>query len=373
MSYIRETSYQYPTKIRRVITTSWVLLLTLNLIEYFLAWARALYAWLNAPLHLPVIEFLQPHPNGTAHLLTAHLGLLTALILARALAFLAPRVYLHGDGLWMSTWLGRRFIPYHALRGVRSTELPNGRFVVWVDATAALPLQNFFAALIFGRWFWRGFLLTSDLAEFDGIIATIAARLKRQYGDENFAARFVETEPTWQLQMLNAPIATIRAVVAAESLPITSRDALTHAISFSTALLLPMIVSAIIHLQIPWGALVVPLLAIAEAPLAAFYLTAVPVNSARRIEFADAWRVYPLTQLPRWLIALALTWLIVAGVPFGALVFIVILAIAPGVFLVAQLTAEWFQIQFPESLLGALVTVIYQVLVYELFLALLPR
>jgi hypothetical protein len=108
-------------------------------------------------------------------------------------------------------------------------------------------------------------------------------------------------------------------------------------------------------------------------PLAAFYLTAVPVNSARRIEFGDALRVYPLTQLPRWLIALALTWLIVAGVPFSALVFIVILAIAPGVFLVAQLTAEWFQVQFIESLLGALVTVIYQVLVYELFLALLPR
>lgn len=373
MSYIRNASYQYPTKIRRAITLLWVLLLTLNLLEYFLAWARVLYAWLTAPLHLPVIEFLQPYPNITLHLLTAHLGLLVALILARALAFLAPRVSIASDGLWLTTALGRRFISYRALRGVRSTELPNGRFVVWVDSTAALPLQNFFAALIFGRWFWRGFLLTSDLAGFDEVIATIAARLKQKYGEENFAARFAETEPPWQLQMLNAPVATIRAIVAEETLPITPRDAITHAISFSAALLLPMIVSAIIHRQIPWGALVVPLLAIAEVPLAAFYLTAVPVNSARRIEFADAWRVYPLTQLPRWLIAFALTWLIVAGVPFSALVFIVILAIAPGVFLVTQLTAEWFEVKFPESLLGALVTVIYQVLVYELFLALLPR
>jgi len=60
-------------------------------------------------------------------------------------------------------------------------------------------------------------------------------------------------------------------------------------------------------------------------------------------------------------------------VPFGALVFICIFAIAPGVFLVTQLTEFWFEVKFPESLLGALVTVIYQMLVFELFLAMLPR
>ncbi|MCI0477339.1 MAG: hypothetical protein L0Y55_13915, partial [Anaerolineales bacterium] len=223
-------SFEYPAKIRRAGTILWVLLLTLNLLEYFLAWARAIYAWLSLPLQLPLIEFLQPPFNALAHLLTAHLGLLITLILAHALAFLTPRVYIQTNGLLMTTALGRRLIPYTALRGVRSTELPNGRYVVWVDSTAALPLQNFLAALIFGRWFWRGFLLTSDLAGFDGVIATIAARLKQKYGEENFAARFAETEPTWQLQMLNAPVATIRAVVAEETLPITQRDAMWHAI-----------------------------------------------------------------------------------------------------------------------------------------------
>lgn len=371
MSYIRLTSYQYPAAIRRIVTTLWLALLALNLLEYFLAWVRAFYAWLALPP--PQLALFQLPSHALGNLLTAHLGLLVALILARALAFLTPRVYIAADGLWLTTALSRRFVPYRALRGIRSTELPNGHFVVWVDSTAALPLQNLFAALIFGHWLWRGFLLTSDLNGFDEVIATMVARLKRQYGEENFAARFVETAPTWQLQMLNAPVATIRAVVAADALPITSRDALWHALSFSGALVLPMIVSAIIHLQIPWGALIVPLLAIVEAPLGAFYLTAVPVNSARRIEFSDALRVYPLTQLPRWLVAFALAWLIVAGVPYAALVFIVILAIVPGAWLVAHLTAEWFQTQFPESLLGALVTVIYQLLVYEAFLALLPR
>ncbi|MEW5720205.1 MAG: hypothetical protein AB1817_16385, partial [Chloroflexota bacterium] len=161
--------------------------------------------------------------------------------------------------------------------------------------------------------------------------------------------------------------------VAEDSLPITPRDAIWHTVSFSCALLLPMFVSAIIHSQIPWGATVILVLAAAEALLVALYLTAIPLSSIRHIEFDAALRVYPLTQLPRWAIALALTLLVVAGVPFGALAFIVIFAIAPGVFFVMRLTEEWFDIRFPESLLGALVTVIYQVLVFELFLALLPR
>ncbi len=373
MSSTRDTSYQYPRNIRRGVTLLWVFILALNVLEYFLAWTRAIYAWLYVPLRLPYYEFLQPFHNVASDLLTAHLGLLVALIFARALAFLTPRIIFYNHGILLTSALGRRFVPYTALRDVRSTELPNGRFVVWVDATAALPLQNFLAALIFGRWFWRGFLLTSDLTAFDTVIATIVARLKDKYGEEKFAAHFVEEPPTLQLQMLNAPVATIHDVVAEESLPITSRDATWHTVSFSSALLLPMLVSAIIHGQIPWGAIVILLLAAAEVPLVAVYLSAVPLSSIRHIEFNDALRVYPLTQLPRWAIALALTLLIVAGVPFSALVFIVIFAIAPGVFFVMRLTEEWFDIRFPESLIGTLVTVIYQVLVFELFLALLPR
>ena len=368
-----DSDYQYPANIRRGVMILWIVVLALNLLEYLLAWTRAVYAWLYLPCRLPSIEFLLPFHNVTANLLTAHLGLFAALIFARALAFLAPRVHMRSDGLWMTTPLGRRLVQYGALRGVRSAELPNGRFVVWVDSTTALPLHNLLAALIFGRWFWRGFILTSDLEGFNDVIATIAAHLKQKYGEEDFTAHFVEEQPTWQLQMFNAPVAAIRAVVAEESLPITPRQAIWQWVSFSSALLLPMFVSAIIHWQIPWGALLVLLLALGEAPLAALYLTVVPLTDLRHIEFDAVWRVYPLTQLPRWGIALALTLLIIAGVPFGALVFIGIFAIAPGVFLVTQLTEFWFEVKFPESLLGALVTVIYQMLVFELFLAMLPR
>jgi hypothetical protein len=365
--------YQYSPSIRRIVTILWLFVLLLNLLEYLLAWTRALYVWLYQPLRLPYYAFLEPSHHVPTNLLTAHLGLLVALVLARALAFLSPRIYVQSGGLLMITALGRRFVPYRALRGMWSAELPNGRFVVWVSSTAALPFQDFLATLFFGRWFWRGFLLTSDLNGFDHVVAAIAEQLKQRYGEEGFATRLTEVQPTWQLQMLNAPIATIRAVVTEETLPITRREAIGQSVSFAAALLLPMLVSAIIHWQIPWGALVVLLLALGEAPLVALYLTVVPLTDLRHIRFDDALCIYPLTQLPRWLIAFALTLLIVAGVSFQILPFVVIFAIAPGVFLATQLTEHWFEVKFPESLLGALVTAIYQVLVYELFVALMPR
>jgi len=151
MSFARDSGYQYPANIRRSVTMLWVFVLTLNVLEYLLAWARTVFAWLDSPLRLPDVTFLQPFQNVSSNLPTAHLGLLVALTCVRALAFLAPRVDIRSNGLLMITALGRRLVPYSTLRGVRSTELPNGRFVVWVDSTAALPLQNFLAALIFGR------------------------------------------------------------------------------------------------------------------------------------------------------------------------------------------------------------------------------
>ena len=128
-----DSGYQYPTNIRRSVTMLWVFVLTQNVLEYLLAWARAVFAWLDLPLRLPDVTFLQPFQNVSSNLLTAHLGLLVALICVRAVAFLAPRVDIRSNGLLTTTALGRRLVPYGALRGVRSTELPNGRFVVgWI-------------------------------------------------------------------------------------------------------------------------------------------------------------------------------------------------------------------------------------------------
>ena len=84
MSFARDSGYQYPANIRRSVTMLWVFVLTLNVLEYLLAWARTVFAWLDSPLRLPDVTFLQPFQNVSSNLLTAHLGLLVALICARA-------------------------------------------------------------------------------------------------------------------------------------------------------------------------------------------------------------------------------------------------------------------------------------------------
>ncbi len=365
--------HQYPIQVRRVVTALWFALLAINLAEYILQWARALYAWLYNPLHLPHLDFLQPFQNVLPNLLVAHLGLFAALIAARFLAFLTPSVLLQHKGLALRTRLGTRLIPYSAVRAIRSTELANGRYIVWVSATVALPLQDALASLLFGRWLWRGFLLTSDLDGFDEIVGVLAGQLKKRIGEEKFARQFVEEAPTRLLAMLATPAETLRALVAEETLPITAREAAWHIGSYAASMLLPLGVSALIHWQIPWGALLVPLIAALEVPLGALYLTAMPLESERRIEFRDAWRVYAVTQLPRWFVAFGVTWLIIAGVPFPILILGVVPALIPGCYAVIKLTEVWFEVKPLESLIGVIVSAIYQIVVYELFLVLLAR
>lgn len=366
--------YDYPTTFRRVTVALAIGVLALNVSEYLLEWLRAAYALAYKPLALPYIDFLQPFHTILPALLTSHIGLLLALLTARAIAFLTPSITLYQDGWMMSSIFGARYIPFSAIRSVHSTELqPNGRYVVWVDSTKGLPLHGWLASLLFGRWRWRGFLLTSDLNRFDEIIAAIAAQLKQKYGEVKFATQFVETEPTWLLSMLNDPRATISQVVARDELPIDQRTAVMQMISASASLALPAIVSGIIQVQIPWIALVIPFLALIEFPLASVYLSDLPMDTLRRMEFDDAIRIYPLTQLPRWWVAIGLTVLIIAGVPAIILLLAPLAAITVNSRAVIRLSEEWFHINSPESWLGALVTVIYQLLLYEILIVFLPR
>lgn len=173
--------------------------------------------------------------------------------------------------------------------------------------------------------------------------------------------------------MLNVPRATMRQVIAEENLPIDQKLATRQMIFAAASLALPMLVGAIIHLQFPLGAIVLPLVALLEFPLASFYLTILPIESARGIDFRDALRVYPLTQLSRWVVTIGLTLCIVAGVPPLLLVVIPIPAIAFASIGVIALTEEWFSVRPPDSWIGALVTVIYQLVLYEMFVWLLPR
>ena len=51
----------------------------------------------------------------------------------------------------------------------------------------------------------------------------------------------------------------------------------------------------------------------------------------------------------------------------------ILVAIGLGAFTVLQLTEEWFAVKFPESLIGVVVTVVYQLVLFEIFLVLVTR
>jgi hypothetical protein len=371
--------FQYPPRIQRTVTSAALLLLALNVVEYVLAWERVIYGWLIPWLPLPSASpfpLFDPVRNGLVAptLLTAHLGLFVALIIARAVAFLTPRIVPLSDGLLMETPLGTRLMRDDAMRGLRSIEIhPDGRFLVWVDAGPGLPLHNLLAYLLMGHWSWRGFVLTSDLAGFDEVIGRIVARLKTRYGEEKFGDHFTEDTPGSLLAVASQPLQTVRTAARAGAATTSMRSAAGQMISVALSLAIPLLAAAIIHAQWPWAALVVPVLALAEWPLAGAYLMALSEGYTRKVTFNEAMRAYPLTQLPRWACGLVLTLLVVAGWPWMLYIPVFVPAIALGSLLVLKLSEDWFMIPLPSSLMGILVTVIYQCMVYSVFLALLPH
>jgi hypothetical protein len=372
-------AFQYPPHIQRTVTSAALLLLAFNAVEFVLAWVRVIYGWLIPLLPLPTASpfaLFDPVRFGLVAptLITAHLGLLVALVIARAVAFLTPRIVPVTDGLLMETPLGTRLMRDDSLRGLRSVEMqPGGRFLVWVDAARGLPLHNLFAYLLMGRWSWRGFFLTSDLAGFDEVIGRIVASLKTKYGEEKFKEHFSEHTPVTLLAVASHPLQTIQAAALAGAPATTMRSAAGQMVSVALSLSIPLLAAAIIHAQWPWAALVVPLLALAEWPLASAYLMALSEGYTRKVTFDEALRAYPLTQLPRWVCGLLLTLLVVAGLPWLLYVPVLLSAIALGSMLVLKLGEDWFMIPFPSSLMVILVTAIYQCMLYAMFLALLPR
>jgi len=197
--------------------------------------------------------------------------------------------------------------------------------------------------------------------------------LKDKYGVAGFEARFSEDAPTLFLTMLTAPWRTLKQLSAVTPVAIPPRVAATHIALSAGALALPLAVAALIHAQLPVGAIVVPLVALVEFALGPLYLTAAPLDSLRRIDFADAWRVYPVTQLPRWFIACALTYLVMVGAPVFVFVLCIAPAVALGCYTLLVFARDWFEVPLAQAWLAVLMTAIWQIVVYALFVAMLAQ
>lgn len=365
--------YQYPKRTNRIISGVYGILLLLTLAEYALAWARWIYSLVFTPLSLPYIPILGPFQDSLRTLLIAQVGLLVALICLRAFAFLAPQVKVVDQGLLLKSPYGTRLIRFNAIRDVRSVELPGGRFIVWVHSTQGLPMHGLMASFLFGEWLWRGFILTSDLSGFDEVIAQIVGCMKAKFGEEGFEAHWKEEPPTWEMRMLSDPAQTIRDMVNLEEPPFTFPQAARKTAWSTVPLILPLVAGGIIHLQIPWLVFVVFIMGMLEWPLAAGYLSMMPIGEKHDMAIESALAVYPMTLLTRWVPALGLALLVATGVPGPLLLLAALPAVAWGAYPVRVLTQVWFEAKPPDLYLGIIATVVYQLILYEALLLMVPR
>lgn len=347
-------------------------ILVVSVLEYLIVWVRVISTLLHGILGTP--DFSAPNTDVFHTLLVSHASLFAALYVARALAYVTPQVQMLAEGLRFEGPLGVRVIPYASLKGVESVQVePDGRFIVWVESRPGLPLQNLIASLIFGRWFWSGFVLTSDLQGFDGVVARIVEALQHKYGAEAFEKHFGESAPSWIVRMLVRPAGTIHELATQEVLSVSQREATFQMISAAASLGLPLALAELMHLQLPLRSILLFLLALGEWPLASLFLTAVPMGELRVMKFDDAMRLYPMTQLPRWLGALVLAWLVLVGAPVVLLFLAVLPIIAMDCYWAAHLVKGWFAVRMSDALVGVFVTGVCQFVLFMILLVLLPR
>ncbi len=371
--WMRDRSiYSYPPRVRLLVNALGAGALAVSGVGYLLTWVRAVTCWLSIPPEvLPIKPFL-PEWDILHFLLISHLSLFFAILGARAIAFLSPTIRMVGDELVLQSLFGTRSVRYRDVKGLVSMEIQSSsRFVVWVEAAHGLPLQNWLAILLFGRWCRRGFLVTSDLSGFDTVIGRIVEEMQAKYG-ESFSEHFAEVKPNFFMHMLLAPEATLTELARAESVELPLRDAAILAASAALSLALPLAVAELIHFELPWRTLLFLPLAFAEWPLASLYLATAPIGDARQMRPDEAMRVYPFTQLPRWLGAAGVMWLVIAGAPSAFVSLAILAVVALDCYWVLKLVKEWFLIQTLDGLLGIVVTAVYQLILFEFMFLLIP-
>lgn len=368
--------FRYPTQMMVALRGLPTLLVGLALVQLSLNWARVLLALLAQWRGGTVPPFWQVPGEVLPTLLASHVTLLLALLLAAVVANLLSDVTVTKEGLILHAWSTTKRLSWEQVHSFFATTVGEPpRDVVFVRVTGGLPLYMRLYGLVVGHGFVPGFLITSDMADFEQLLGHILYEWQDVRGA---APDFVEAPPSPFLAMLGTPRRTIAALSApladetraptAADLPPLGQAAALMALS---ALALPVVLglASVAELRLPWAALILFLVALTEWPLASYGLVVLSdFFPGGGVTFSQAAAVYPYTQLPRWVVALALAFPLLLGAPAWLLLPIVVGGIVWSGYLVAILTAQIYRLTPKQALLGSAVPAVYQLLVYGLLL-----
>lgn len=329
---------------------------------------------LNAQLStLPLPHFSWPVPAvGLTELLGAHMALFVALLAVYFLYDLFPTVSLAPDGIRVSSHGQWVFIPWGRIHRLVSTEPYIGdRLVVFVEVdTKRLGLKWRLPGILFGVGPRPGFLLTSDLRDFDHLVANMAQRLMEARGDQPMSEVIREDHFSTLFKLtLDLPAFLNQLLLPRErEMPTPRQTLLLWAIMMSTwgaLIILRAISSGDVHLSF------IPLVILAalEAVVAATAFWALSDLYAGYPHWREISILYPFSQISRlW----AFPWLamaVAAAVPTPALILLGVGVALWSGYLGARFTQAYYSLSALRSAVpGALMPSLYFILLWEIFL-----
>lgn len=348
-----------------------LLLMGAVLVRWVLAWVRFLRpvvqaatssAGASSDLGRIVVETLAAQPLRP--LISVHLSLL---LVAGALAFiyhLFPPLSLTDEGLAIRTLTGWQVVPWTSVSVVRivAFEKPGRRLVLVQGNWSRWSPWPRLLSVCLGAGFQPGLVFTSAIRDFKPLMLRLYQEVSQAVPEALFDEKFpspsalIVLEPTETLAVLTQDARD-------EGWPLVISAQAMGAVT--AGLVLMQILLLILEGDIWWKLFAIVVLCGLEWLIGALYFLALAEFFPGDVELRDAALLYPLPQIPRALLAVPMSMLIAAGMPFLA----AMLGLA-GVLWSVILTALLVQqLYYLKSILPAMIGVPFQALFQFILLA----
>jgi hypothetical protein len=362
-------TYSRPIRLARLAAV--VLLAAAAIGNWVMAWINFLrpVAWVIEGIDLSaawgriLLDVLARQPLRP--LLAAHLGLL---LTAGAIAFiyaLLPDLALDDRGLALRTPRGWRVVPWGKIRAVRIMPFEDeSRHLVLVQGnwTRWSPWPRL-VSMLFGAGYAPGVLITSAFRDFEPLMVRMYREVTQAVPESLFDDGFVS--PT--ISMLVSPVATLAGLVDQsrdEGWPADLSAQVMIAVAAGLALVQALLM--MLFLGGSWfRPVAIVILCGVEWLIGALYLYAVAEILPGVVEFRQAALLYPLPQIPRAVLAVAMAMLVSAGLTFPALL-VGLAAVLWAVILTALLVQQMYRL---DSILPAAVGGVLQAVFQFIVLA----
>jgi hypothetical protein len=347
----------YPRWMRLTRLGMVILLVGAALVRWVLAW----------------VDFVRPLIQGGEAvalpfqpLIAVHVSLL---LVAGAVAFVyafLPDLSLADEGLAVHTFLGWHVVPWRLVTVVRLVRfeesnrqlvLVQGRWARWS------PWPRLVSACL-GAGLEPGLFFTSDIRDFQPLLGRLRGEVAQAAPEALFDEEFFSLPARLVLEP-TVTLAGLTDQAREEGWPLALSAQAMAAVA--GGFLLVQMLILILQGGVWWKPLAIVVLGAVEWTVGAIYLYALAEVFPANVEFRQAALLYPLSQIPRALLAVPMAMFVGAGVPFLAAI-IGMAGILWAVTLTALLVQQMYRLQ---SILPALAGGALQALLQFLVLAVL--